>query len=362
MKILFITQNQAPFRIKWLKELSNYFEIEVFHLNEYEKNVNPKYIETYNTNFKITDISKQFLKRKVYDLRRITKSKYDILLLDGYGFFAQQVLMLYLILCKKNFGLSIDGGFIPQKEKKLKYLLKRFYIKHASFYLSTSSETDQFITYYGAAPDKIFRHYFSNYNLEDVITKPLTKIEKVSLRKSMEIDNKYTIVSVGKIIHRKGFDILVKAIKEIRDDLQVYIIGANESDACKLSIFMDKRVHCVSFLSKDELSKYYQAADLFVLPTRKDIWGLVVGEAMANGVEVVSTTMCLAARAMLDEEHIVESENVDALKEIIIKCMKRSEDERLAIMQKNISVAGMYAIENAAKKDYENLRRFLEND
>lgn len=42
-------------------------------------------------------------------------------------------------------------------------------------------------------------------------------------------------------------------------------------------------VHFVGFQKKEALSRYYRAADLFVLPTREDIWGLVINEAMAYG-------------------------------------------------------------------------------
>ena len=37
------------------------------------------------------------------------------------------------------------------------------------------------------------------------------------------------------------------------------------------------------------------AADVFVMPTREDIWGLVINEAMAYGLPVVSTDKCIAA-------------------------------------------------------------------
>ena len=46
---------------------------------------------------------------------------------------------------------------------------------------------------------------------------------------------------------------------------------------------------------------YYQAADMLVFPTREDIWGLVINEAMANGLPTVSTDKCVAALEMIKQ-------------------------------------------------------------
>ena len=54
-------------------------------------------------------------------------------------------------------------------------------------------------------------------------------------------------------------------------------------------------------MQKKELFEYYHAVDLFVLPTREDIWGLVINEAMACGLPVVSTNRCIAAMELIED-------------------------------------------------------------
>ena len=50
----------------------------------------------------------------------------------------------------------------------------------------------------------------------------------------------------------------------------------------------------VGFKTKKELKDYYIAADVFCLQTRGDVWGLVVNEAMAYGLPIITTDKCVA--------------------------------------------------------------------
>ena len=60
-------------------------------------------------------------------------------------------------------------------------------------------------------------------------------------------------------------------------------------------------VHFIPFREKEDLVSIYKCADLFVMPTREDIWGLVINEAMANGLPVISSNKCIAAIEMVKE-------------------------------------------------------------
>ena len=53
-------------------------------------------------------------------------------------------------------------------------------------------------------------------------------------------------------------------------------------------------------MSKQELFQYYLASDIFVLPTREDVWGLVVNEAMACGLPVITTNKCGAGIELIE--------------------------------------------------------------
>lgn len=77
-------------------------------------------------------------------------------------------------------------------------------------------------------------------------------------------------ITVGQFIHRKGFDVLLNAWAKCDKEYELYIIGATPTKEyldIKEKLHLEN-VHFEGFKTKEELNCYYQAADLFVFPTR----------------------------------------------------------------------------------------------
>ena len=82
----------------------------------------------------------------------------------------------------------------------------------------------------------------------------------------------------------------------------ILIGGSPNSTYLELAqYYRPKHLYFEGFKGKKELAKYFQAADLFVLPTREDIWGLVINEAMAYGLPIITTNKCIAGLALLKD-------------------------------------------------------------
>lgn len=137
------------------------------------------------------------------------------------------------------------------------------------------------------------------------------------------------LLSVGQFIPRKGFDLLLQAVNTLDKHIGVYIVGGTPTEEY-LTYARENdltNVHFVGFKTKQELESYYLAADLFVLPTREDIWGLVVGEAMSCGLGVITTTMCNAGLTLIENGKngfLVPPEDVRALRMAITDAIVHS--------------------------------------
>ena len=110
--------------------------------------------------------------------------------------------------------------------------------------------------------------------------------------------DKKLILSVGSLIPRKGFDLLIRAIKVLGDryhkkDLFLAIVGEGKlrGDLEKLisSLNLDEHVFLVGAKPHQELYCWYNAADLFCLASSREGWPNVVMESLACGTPVVAT-------------------------------------------------------------------------
>ena len=113
--------------------------------------------------------------------------------------------------------------------------------------------------------------------------------------------------------------------------------------------YQGANVHFVGFCDKDTLKKYYRAADCMAFPTREDIWGLVINEAMANGLPIVSTDKCIAALELVgDAGYIVPSDDTSALYTAINKVIENI-DVQENMSRKALEKSKNYTIENMAR-------------
>ena len=363
MKILFMTQNEAPFRMKWMDEIAKYIDVTILHVGEYGGGVNSQYINYKPNRAYSKEISYSFFGKKLFKFSEMKKEKYDLLMLDGYGFLAQQILIIWLKIMRRPYIISVDGGFVKHEENKLKRFLKKKLISGADAYLSTSKQTDDFIKYYAGMNVDIYRHKFSSLMSQD-IQDGIKENEKTALRKKLNLDDKFTIIAVGRFIPVKGFDVLLRSLEYVNADIQTIILGADEKDKYQkyLNDKNKNKVIFVGFCGKELLRDYYEASDVFVLPTRGDVWGLVVGEAMAYGLPVITTNRCLAGLEMIESGengYIIENENAYQLADRIDELSKNQElCKRMSA--NNLEKIKKYAIDKAVEEDVINLKRIYE--
>ena len=130
-------------------------------------------------------------------------------------------------------------------------------------------------------------------------------MKKIKLRIKLGLEEEKIVISVGQFIYRKGFDVLIRSAGRLNKNIGIYIIGGEPNDYY-LNLkneYKAENLHFIGFKSKYELAEYYKAADLFVFPTREDIWGLVVNEAMAYGLPVITTNRCISGLELVDSRN-----------------------------------------------------------
>ncbi len=334
-KILYVTNYPSPYRVEFFNQLGNTEGIDLTvifleHPKDQKHRASSWFDENYD-HFQSVFLEKYItvphLGKIHTELKKWLSKSYDEIVICGYGYPSLVYAILYLRKKKISFSMEIDGGLI-NNESKRKFKIKNFLISSASKYYSTGSETDNFLKHYGADERRIFHYPFTSLKSSDLCRiNELTSINKSRAKKNMGIKSTFTLLSVGQMIHRKGFDILIKSIINLKEDVELYIIGGNAtSDLIRLCEENNmKNVHFLDFMPKDELVKYYKAADTFILPTREEIWGLVINEAMSYGLPVITTNRCVAGMELVDEGetgYIVPANNINAMTKAIEKIVE----------------------------------------
>lgn len=113
-------------------------------------------------------------------------------------------------------------------------------------------------------------------------------------------DSPFVLLYSGRLNGRreqKGIDILLKSLPLVlrQHDVVLSIVGTGSRldryKALAGELNLNNRVRFCGFVEHDHMPSQYAGADLFVLPSRRESFGLVLAEAMACGLPVVSTTV-----------------------------------------------------------------------
>jgi len=150
----------------------------------------------------------------------------------------------------------------------------------------------------GCNPDKI-RVVYDGVDTE--VFKPLYSREKEELRKALDVEHRFVLFSTGRLVKRKGFDDVIKAVKILEKDIPslTLLISGEGKERRNLehlikTLRIEDKVKLLGYVPDDLYPKYFGTADLYVAGFKTigtDIEGfpITVAEAMSLGLPIVST-------------------------------------------------------------------------
>lgn len=346
-KILFIYNIPSPYRVEFLNELNKKIDFKVVFEKETANHRNEKWL----AKNKIRNSNNYFINKNIL---KFFKLLYDIfksntVILGGYSTKKSMLLIIFMNIINKSFILNADGGFIKE-ESKFKYRLKKYFIESAKYWLSTGKKTSEYLMHYGANENKIFTYPFTSVHLNDI-----------TLNKKFKSKNKMTVLFVGSFNKEKGINKLLKATTYLKKIDFIFIGGKPSSYQQKLAR-EKSNITFIEHIGKLELINYYKLADLFVFPTYSDVWGLVINEAMAQGLPIITTDKCIAGIEMIKTNEIGKiipvNTSAEKLAEYIDYAFSNYEKFNT---HKIINIAKEYTIEKMAEKHIKIINEVFEN-
>ena len=372
MKVCYLTNIPSPYRVDYFNELGKYCELTVF----FEKRrSNERNVEWGHDEFKtfkgvfLDGIS--VATDAAFSLKGIAavkKNKYDIVISTNYHTPTGILQIVKMKLLNIPYFIEADGG-VDGTGNGVKEKLKRKILEGAKLYFSTSEACDKYFLTYGANKEQLRRYPFTSIHRCELVKSIVTKEQKNTLRDELGIAEEKVILSVGRFSYQngygKGFDTLVRVCEALPKEFGVYIVG---DEPTKEFIELKKsknltNLHYVSFKIKNEVMRYFQAADISVLLSRGEAWGLVINESMSNSTPVIATRSCIAGLELIkhgENGYLVDVDDDVTIKKFLMGFF--SDNEKRCSMQKAcLRTAQEYTIQAMAEKHIEIFKDYYQN-
>ena len=172
------------------------------------------------------------------------------------------------------------------------------------------------------------------------------------------------IVAHGRLVHKKGFDLLLRAFSHLADDnIHLYLAGDGRERQrlvnLAASLNLDNKVHFVGW--QDDIRRFLLQGDLFVLPSRYEPFGIALLEAMACGIPVVATK-CHGPLEIVDDDSawLSDIDNEEALTDAMRAAINDPEGRRRRAQTAWTLFQDRYATDKVITKFeslYESIRR-----
>ncbi len=224
----------------------------------------------------------------------LEKEGFDSILIQGYIYqferdvvLAAKALHIKTILRAELTDVALPRGVI---KSVLRNAYLRWFYRHIDVFCSVGQEAQKHLERHNIADNRIF---FSPYCVDsDFFQSQKEKFNRVDSRKTLGIsNNEIALLYCGKLIPRKAPLLLVKALANVnQENLSLIVVGdgpLREFFEKEARAVLGQRLHMAGFVNQSKLGQYYRAADVFVLPSKYETWGLVVNEAMQFGLPVI---------------------------------------------------------------------------
>ncbi|HZJ89311.1 MAG TPA: glycosyltransferase [Bacilli bacterium] len=305
MKILIVFNHPAPYKVALFNGLSKSHDVHVIFERSKEKDRHDDFYNEKKYNFKvhfIKGINIGTFNHFSFGVKRhLKKHQYDLIIMNGYSTFTEMIALNYLKRKKINYAFYINGG-IAKNETKLKTKIKRHFLQGAFLYFSPAQEASDYLVHYGV-DQKLIHHYpYSTVYEKDIVTRKLSQQTKKAFWQNENITGENFTVCVTSFIKRKNNLCLINAWEDIDEKHPLVLIGDGkrkrlyEKTIKKLKL---RHVHLLPFMSRDLLFNYLKHADNAVYLSNFDIYGHVINEALAHGLNVLTNNNMVAARHLI---------------------------------------------------------------
>ena len=255
----------------------------------------------------------------------LKNNNYDALLVQGWNSSTNCLAMLVAFKLNIPILLRGDTNLLPKTslwKKSLKKIMLKWLFKNTSGFLAIGKYNAEFYENYEVPKEKIFLVPYTVNNdffiskASELIPRKLELKEKYGIPKDLSV-----ILFSGKLINNKRPIDLLKAYEMVPKEIKVSLVYVGDGELRNemenyIKTHDLKNVYLIGFKNQTELPEFYTMADIFVLPSIFEPWGLVVNEAMCFGLPVIVSDKVGASGDLVkhgENGYIYETGNISLL-------------------------------------------------
>ena len=365
-RVAIVTNIISPYRVPLFNRLSKEDDLDLKVIALAEKEANREWQiakEQIEFNYHVLPGFHKFIWSKEIPIhlnwglwKALQRYKPHVVITSGYDAPAYWEAFLYCKLFKKKFILwngttllstRTTGGFIGQA--------KRFIIRGADRYVTYGTKAAEYLESLGAPKEKIH----IGVNTVDMQWFR-DQSRKIRAEAKYELWRSHypgmLLLFVGQLIPRKGLRQLLYAFSKLKDpDIGLMVVGSGPEERSLRKLCEElgvRNVYWEGFHQQNELPYYYSLSDALVLPSIKEVWGLVVNEALASGLYVLCSNRAGAAHDLIKENwngKMFDPHDVDQLAGLIRETKGQIEEIRARREAISEQACQEFGIERSAK-------------
>ena len=266
---LFITDQPSFYKVRLWNEIAKSKQVLLVFLDKKKKDRHLDFVSA-KPEFNVVFSPSGFLKRMWFIANLIIKTQYKQLIIGGWD--EPCFLLIPFISPKDKNAFLCESSIYEYRPHILKDCVKRLFLKRISMvYLA------------GKAQGRLLEQL--NYKGSYLYTGGCGILNYINQPEYAPRNQVDSFLYVGRLAKVKNLEVLVSVFNEL-PRLKLNIIGYGEEEE-KLKEMSSPNIVFLGPKENKELTFYYQQADVFILPSSYEPWGLVVEEALNNGTPVI---------------------------------------------------------------------------
>jgi len=261
--------------------------------------------------------------------RAMTEASPDAVLCGGYNYVASWQALWWARTRNVPFLLwSESNRYDARRGRALVEILKTEFLRNCSGFVVPGQAADAYLRDHKVRQDRIF--VAPNAVDNDLFSSLATAARQraMALRRELGLPDRYFLF-VGRLVPEKGVFELLAAYaqlnEQIRREVGLVFVGDGTSRGAlqeQADAVAPGVIKFPGFAQREQLPSYYALAEMLVLPTYTDTWGLVVNEAMACGLPVILSRVAGCAPDLVRDDWngvLISPQNVPSLKSALTR-------------------------------------------